>query len=176
MRCPRIPTEKKELSSTLKQVLKDFGNQEAVKIAKTLLTTDDETTDERIAELTKIKLNIVRKILYILNENKLTLFRRVRDKRSGWFVYYWNENFDHLPILLKERGNKVIDKLEIRMRFEDQNYFFHCSNGCAQRYIFIDAMELNFQCPECAGGILGEDRNTKKVKHLKDTIVRLRQN
>jgi len=176
LRCQRIPTEKKELSVTLKQVLKDFGNQEAIKIAKILIEIDDdEITDERIAELTKIKLNIVRKILYILNENKLTMFKRVRDKRSGWFVYYWNENFDNLPNLLQERRNDVIEKLEIRMKFEEQNYFFRCNNGCKNRYIFIDAMEHNFRCPECSGGFLEEDRNAEKITHLKDTVIKLRQ-
>ncbi|MHA1602549.1 MAG: transcription factor E, partial [Promethearchaeota archaeon] len=46
-------------------MLKDFGGQEALKVARVLLTADDETTDEKIADLAKIKLNIVRKILYI---------------------------------------------------------------------------------------------------------------
>lgn len=171
----KIPAEKKELSSTLKQVLEDFGGQEAIKIAKVLLDSGDETTDEKIADLSKVKLNVVRKILYILNENGLTEFKRVRDKRSGWFVYYWAESFDNLPVLLEERRENVIEKLEIRMKFEDQNYFFKCSNGCKERYIFIDAMELNFQCPNCPGGKLEEDRNTEKVNLLRDSIIKLRK-
>lgn len=154
--------------------MKDFGGPEAIKIAKILLDADDETTDEKIAELSKVKLNIVRKILYILNENKLTKFKRVRDKRSGWFVYYWQESFDNLPILLDERREMVIRKLETRMKHEDQNYFFQCSNGCAGRYIFIEAMDLNFQCPNCNGGRLEEDRNDIKVKFLKESIMKLR--
>ena len=159
---------------TLKSVLKDFGGPEAIKIAKILLDADDETTDEKIAELSKVKLNIVRKILYILNENKLTQFKRVRDKRSGWFVYYWAESFDNLPILLEERREMVIEKLETRMQFEEQNYFFQCNNGCEGRLIFIEAMDLNFICPNCSGGHLEEDRNAVKVQFLKDTIIKLR--
>ncbi|MHA1672408.1 MAG: hypothetical protein ACTSYI_02160 [Promethearchaeota archaeon] len=169
-----MPEKKKTLSATLKSVLKDFGGPEAIKICKILLDSDDETTDEKIAELSKVKLNIVRKILYILNENKLTQFKRVRDKRSGWFVYYWNESFDNLPFLLDERRNMVIDKLETRMQFEEQNFFFMCSNGCEGRLIFIEAMDLNFICPNCNGGKLEEDRNAAKVTLLKDTIVKLR--
>ena len=79
----------KELDSTLKQVLVDFGGEDAIKIMQVLLSVGSEITDEKLAEQSGVKLNIVRKILYILNENKLTQFHRQRDKKSGWFVYYW---------------------------------------------------------------------------------------
>ncbi|MCF2139154.1 MAG: transcription factor [Candidatus Lokiarchaeota archaeon] len=139
-----------------------------------LLDAGDETTDEKIAELSKVKLNVVRKILYILNENKLTEFKRVRDKRSGWFVYFWNESFDNLPLLLQERREMVIEKLESRMKYEEQNYFFQCSNGCEGRYVFIEAMDYNFICPVCQQGQLVADENKKKVQFLKDSIIKLR--
>jgi len=54
--------------------LLDFGGKESILISKILLNTPNEDlTDERIAELSSVKLNIVRKILYILNENKLKI-------------------------------------------------------------------------------------------------------
>ena len=169
-----VPPNKKTLSTTLKKVLSDFGGPEAVNIAKILAVADDETTDEQIAENAKVKLNIVRKILYILSENKLARFRRVRDKRSGWFVFYWQESFDRLPDVLKERRQMVIEKLEARLQFEDENYFFLCSEGCEKRHIFIEAMEYNFQCQKCGKGTLSEDRNAKKVSFLQNSIKELR--
>ena len=115
MRSKLVPAKKKTLNATLKKVLIDFGGPEAANIAKILAVADDETTDEQIAEMAKVKLNIVRKILYILSENKLARFRRVRDKRSGWFVFYWQESFDKLPDVLKDRRQMVIEKLEARI-------------------------------------------------------------
>ena len=99
-----VPNKKDtELDPVLIQVLMDFGGEDALKLARVLNTVqDEEITDEKLADLSKVKLNVVRKILYILNENKLTAFRRVRDKRSGWFVYYWKSQFDQLPELLEE--------------------------------------------------------------------------
>ncbi len=153
----------------------DFGGKEAIIIAKILVkTTNEDLTDERIAELSEVRLNIVRKILYILNENKLTEFQRVRDKRSGWYIYYWTETFSNLTNLLSERKDAVSEKLDIRMKFENENFFFMCNNGCTGRYIFIDAMDLNFRCANCDGGILEEERNRKKVNFLKDTIINIR--
>jgi transcription initiation factor TFIIE subunit alpha len=169
-----VPVKKKTLNATLKKVLTDFGGPEAVNICKILAVADDETTDEQIAEMAKVRLNIVRKILYILSENKLARFRRVRDKRSGWFVFYWQESFDKLLDVIKERRQMVIEKLEARLYFEDENYFFLCSEGCEERFIFIEAMEYNFQCPKCGKGTLSEDRNDKKVTFLKNSISELR--
>ncbi len=112
----------------------------------------------------------MRKVLYILSENKLAHFRRVRDKRSGWFVFYWNACFDQIDDVIQNRKQVVVEKLESRMQFEDENYFFHCNQNCTNRYIFIDAMELNFQCPVCGKGKLVEDRNDKRVAFLKEAI------
>ena len=98
-----------EIDSTLKKVILDFGGKEAIIISKILQNTPNEDlTDERIAELSEVKLNIVRKILYILNENKLTEFQRVRDKRSGWYIYYWTETFSNLTNLLSERKMQLL--------------------------------------------------------------------
>ncbi len=166
----------KKLSPTLKKLLKDVGNVEAIKIAQVLLDAEGEKiTDEKIAEDADIKLNIARKILYILNENDLTQFHRVRDKRSGWYVYYWNHNFDNLEEMLSERRDQVIDKLETRMKFEETNLFFKCNN-CEEgnRFTFNDAMDFNFQCPVCNAGNLIEDPNKETVDYLKKTIVKLR--
>ena len=108
----------KELDSTLKQVLVDFGGEDAIKIMQVLLSVGSEITDEKLAEQSGVRLNIVRKILYILNENKLTQFHRQRDKKSGWFVYYWIGTAENLPLLLEERKKQVVEKLMVRLKFE----------------------------------------------------------
>jgi transcription initiation factor TFIIE subunit alpha len=164
-----------ELDPVLVQVLTDFGGDDALKLAKVLISVqDDEVTDEKLADISKVKLNVVRKILYILNENKLTAFRRVRDKRSGWFVYYWKPQFNMLPDLLDERKHDVLEKLEARMHYEEDNFFFKCRNGCAPRYNYIDAMENNFGCPVCNNGMLDQDRKMDVVNFLKEKIVHIR--
>lgn len=114
-------------------------------------------------------------MLYILSENKLARFRRVRDKRSGWFVFYWNACFDELNSVIKERKQIVVEKLESRMQFENENYFFVCEQNCEGRFIFIEAMEHNFQCPRCGKGKLIEDRNDKRVDFLRKTIQKIRK-
>jgi transcription initiation factor TFIIE subunit alpha len=165
-----------DLDPTLVIVLIDFGGQDAIKIAHVLqkLGTNEEITDEKLADKSGVRLNIVRKILYILNENKLTSFKRQRDKKSGWFVYYWRHTFDSLPQLLEERRRQVVEKLNIRMKFEEDHYFFKCNLTCSKRYVFEEAMDKDFRCPECQTGQLVEDNNKELIKMLKEKIVLLR--
>jgi transcription initiation factor TFIIE subunit alpha len=165
-----------ELDPTLKNVLIDFGGEDAIKILSVLLKlgNNDEITDEKLAEQSSVKLNIVRKILYILNENKLTCFHRQRDKKSGWFVYYWKSCEENLGLLLEERKKQVLEKLSIRLKFEEDNLFFLCDHGCLKRFVFVDAMESDFKCPVCNQGKLEADNNKETVKFLKEKIVSLR--
>lgn len=174
---PNTTSEKeKDLDPILKVVLSDFGGEDAIRIMRVLLrlSANDEITDEKLAELSGVKLNIVRKILYVLNENKLTLFHRQRDKKSGWFVYYWKGTAENLGLLMDERKKQVVDKLMIRLKFEEENLFFKCNNGCPKRLIFVDAMESDFKCPVCNQGTLTEDVNKPTVSFLKEKIFALR--
>jgi len=50
---------------------------------------DGEITDDGVAEITNVPLNIVRRTLYILFENRLATYRRERNKDSGWLTYLW---------------------------------------------------------------------------------------
>src|SRR6056297_1438049 len=166
---------KAKLSKTLKKVLLDLGNESALKIAKVLIDAEGEQiTDEKIAEDAELELKITRKILYVLDENDLTEFHRVRDKKTGWYSYFWNHSFDNLENFLQERRQDVINKLESRMKYED-NTFFHCEK-CEdeKRYNYMEAMDLDFICPECNEGALKLAPNDETVKFLKEKIVKLR--
>ncbi|VVB86465.1 Transcription factor E [uncultured archaeon] len=57
---------------------------------------EGEVTDEKIAEVTGVLLNIVRRTLFILYENRLAVYRRVRDTDSGWLTYLWRLDLGNL--------------------------------------------------------------------------------
>ena len=64
-----------------------------------------------------LKLNSVRKTLYKLYSEKLAQFRRIRDKSTGWFIYYWWNEFDLLEEILIEKKNMLDSKLRERLNF-----------------------------------------------------------
>ena len=155
----------KKLTKLQKDLLEELAGKEGVKIGEYLLNNPNEVTDEELADKTQIKLNLVRKILYKLNENKLAKFRRVRDKKSGWFIYYWTQDFDHIVDLVTIKQRKVLKKLQARLEFERENMFFVCVQHCNdERYSFDEAVELTFTCPNCRGKL--EFQHNEEIKNL----------
>jgi len=118
-----------------------------------------------------LKLNTVRKTLYKLYSAKLAQFRRIRDKSTGWFIYYWWHEFDLLEEILLEKKKLVQLKLRDRLHFEENNYFFTCKNCNTKiKYRFDEAFDLNFKCPDCGGALEAQD-NQSIIIFLKEKIV-----
>ncbi|OLS13223.1 MAG: transcription factor IIE (TFIIE) subunit alpha [Promethearchaeota archaeon CR_4] len=155
----------KKLNKLQKALLLEIAGKDGMKIGQYLFQNSVEVTDEELADKTAIKLNLVRKILYKLNENKLAKFRRVRDKKSGWFIYYWSHDFDRIVELVTMKQRKVLRKLQSRLDFEQENMFFVCSQKCNdERYSFDEAVELTFACPNCRGKL--EFQQNEPIKNL----------
>ncbi len=134
---------------------------------------DKEVTDEKIAELSGINLNLVRKTLYILYENHLALYRRERDKDSGWLTYLWKLDLDNAENMLKNETRKLIKKLERRLEFEN-NEFFACAEEPPHRILFDYAVDANFTCP-VDGTPMSYYDNVGEKQALQDRIDRLKQ-
>ncbi len=134
---------------------------------------DKEVTDEKIAELSGINLNLVRKTLYILYENHLAVYRRERDKDSGWLTYLWKLDLDNAENMLKNETRKLIKKLEKRLEFEN-NEFYVCGEDPPHRILFDYAMDAGFTCPVDGSPMVYYD-NAGEKQALQDRIERLKQ-
>ena len=181
-----------DLSPLLRSFLYIIGGDVAIEVGIELLNSEEEDiTDEDITERIKeriesenldvdfepddneiLKLNTVRKTLYKLYSEKLAQFRRIRDKSTGWFIYYWWHEFDLLEGILLEKKKLVEKKLRERLAFEESNYFFTCKNCIDKKikYVFEEAFEYNFRCPDCGDPLEAED-NKKIIEILKEKIV-----
>jgi transcription initiation factor TFIIE subunit alpha len=136
--------ENKAIKGYLHKLVGDDG----IKIIEKILekAPDAELTDEKVAEISGINLNLVRKTLYILYENHLALYRRERDKDSGWLTYLWKLDLGNAETMLKNETRKLIRKLERRFEFEN-NEFYICSAEPPHRLLFDFAVDANFKCP-----------------------------
>lgn len=131
----------------------------------------EELTDEELAERTNLKVNIVRSILYKLHDHRLATYRRERDKKTGWYIYYWRLTTDRLKDIILQRKRLVIKNLKERLEYELGSKFFFCPcNG--KRYTYEEALEHNFSCPDCSGVMLEID-NSKIIEALKSQIEKL---
>ena len=179
-----------DMNPLLKSFLYIIGGDVAIEVGTELLLSENEDiTDEDITENIKeriegtgidyepdieeiLKLNTVRKTLYKLYSAKLAQFRRIRDKSTGWFIYYWWHEFDFLEEILLGKKKLVQRKLRDRLQFEEKNYFFLCKN-CNKinvKYKFDEAFELNFRCPDCGSPLEAQD-NQNIINLLKEKIV-----
>jgi transcription initiation factor TFIIE subunit alpha len=156
----------------IKTVVLEFAGEEAIEVLGHL-KEDEETTDEVIATETGMRLNSVRKILYKLYDLHLASYRRTRDKNTGWFVYYWILEPTRIHGLLRERKQKVLERLQQRLLYETENTFYYCQNNGCPRHTFEEAMSNTFKCPICAGHLDHHD-NSEIIRILKKQIELLK--
>jgi len=185
-----------DLSPLLRTFLFVIGGDIAIEVGIELLSSEEkDITDEGITENIKariknldseispeisfeedglevLKLNTVRKTLYKLYNGKLAQFRRIRDKSTGWFIYYWWHEFDLFEEILMEKKRLIETKLRERLKFEENNYFFVCKicPDSTLKFNFDTAFELNFKCPKCGSPLEAQD-NQELIQFLKEKIV-----
>ncbi len=176
----------------LRSFLFIIGNEVAIEVGIELLNSEKEDiTDEDITENIKeriekvgidfepddaeiLKLNTVRKTLYKLYSAKLAQFRRIRDKSTGWFVYFWTLHPERIDVFVEKKQQEVLETLQSRLNYEESNMFFTCNNPECPRVIFQEAMDQNFECGRCGGRLEAFD-NEQLINVLKEKIVELEE-
>jgi len=154
---------------TLIEVVDDIAGEEVKQVTLVLLNADKETTDEEISEKLDMRLNQVRKSLYKLYDLQLATFRRIRDKSTGWFVYFWTLHPERIDLFVEKKQQEVMSKLQERLEYEESNMFFTCNNPECPRVTFQEAMDNNFECEHCSGRLEAFD-NEQLKQVLKDKI------
>jgi len=133
---------------------------------------DGEVTDEELAERLGLELNDVRRALFILYENDLATYRRVRDEDSGWLTYLWTFEYDNIPENLMDEMERLLKALEDRREYERDNEFYLCEVDSI-RFEFGEAMDFGFECPEC-GSPLESMENENMLESIDERINSLK--
>jgi transcription initiation factor TFIIE subunit alpha len=76
---------------------------------------------------------------------------RVKDEKKGWFVYRWRAKKDQVDSFIDNQKKKILDRLQIRLEYEESSEFYHCGNKDCPRVKFDSAVELFFKCTNCKG-------------------------
>jgi transcription initiation factor TFIIE subunit alpha len=133
---------------------------------------DGEVTDEELAEELGLELNDVRRALFILYENDLASYRRLRDEDSGWLTYLWTFEYEKIPEQLESEMERLLDALEERREYERTNEFYLCEH-CGIRFEFAEAMDVGFECPECGNQVEAME-NTRLLEAMETRLEALR--
>lgn len=132
-----------------------------------------EVTDEKIAQATGVLLNIVRRTLFILYENRLASYRRERDTDSGWLTYLWRLDLSNLNRQLELEAKKLLKNLKTKLEYEEDKVFYICEKQDG-RFLFEIAAEMEFKCPFCGGELIFEE-NEPVIDALKQRIIKLEE-
>jgi len=155
----------------IKGYLINLVGEEGFKVVKNM--PEGEVTDEKIAQETGVLLNIVRRTLFILYENRLAVYRRERDTDSGWLTYLWQLDLSNLNNQLELEAKKLLKNLKTKLEFEEDKVFYTCEKQDG-RFLFETAAEMEFKCPSCGGELRYED-NERTIKALKQRISKLKE-
>ena len=125
----------------------------------------------KIAEKLETNVNQVRNMLYRLGQYNLVSSIRKKDKKKGWYIYYWTFHENQARSLVATLKKRKIDRLKNLLEEETRVHYFVCPKGCLTMR-FEDAMEYEFKCREC-GSLLREEDKKKKIDNIKKKIIEL---
>lgn len=158
--------ENRDIISFLEEVV----GEEGVVVVRELLERG-EASDDELAEKLKIKINVVRRILYKLYEHRLVSYTRTRDKEIGWYTYIWKLDLSKIWDVIRKRKKKALEDLMRKLNYERNNIFFRCRIDNLKIPYDI-ASERSFRCPQCEGELVFVD-NSKIIRRLEEEIERL---
>ena len=162
--------QKKSRDDVLNEVIKAVAGDDVLPLVRALKNKSN-VSEFKLADAIKKEINITRNMLYRLYDHNLVTFTRKKDKKKGWYIYYWTFNSRRVKELIITLKKAKIDRLRERLEREKSTNFFNCANKCI-RLDFDQATEFEYKCPEC-GEILQQEDNTQKIAELQKNIAQL---
>jgi len=154
----------------LKGVVIEIAGKQAGDILDVLFGKKD-VNEFLIAKKLKLTINQVRNILYKLANFGLVSFTRKKDKRKGWYTYFWTLNIERALELMDKRLEKEISDLNQILKSRETKRFYVCKT-CKTDVSEETALLHNFTCQEC-GEVYELADNKKIINDLKNNIARL---
>ncbi|MBI4739340.1 hypothetical protein HY772_07385 [Candidatus Woesearchaeota archaeon] len=157
-----------KLSNKLvEDVVEEVAGEDVLPLVRALKNKKN-ISEFKLAEMISQEVNIIRNMLYRLHQANLVTFTRRKDKKKGWYIYYWTFRIKQIKYLAMSLRKTRLEKLKDRLNREKESCFFLCPNGC-MRLDFEQAISFEFKCPECAT-IMNQEHNEKKIKDVEEEI------
>jgi len=130
---------------------------------------DRENFNEfKIAEKLKKNINEVRNILYKLSSFNVISSTRKKDKRKGWYTYFWTfDKVKALGVLLKLKEQEFFNLDHIFKSRITKNFYYCESDGIEMSE--ETALNHDFSCPECSQ-LLVPVNEGKKIKEITQKV------
>lgn len=160
------------LKKFLREVISSIAGKPAEEIVD-LLDTKKHINEFAIAKKLNLTINQTRNILYKISDHGLVSSIRKKDKRKGWYTYFWKiETLKSLDFL-REELQKKISNFEYQIKSRETKRFYICER-CHIELTEENALLNNFTCPECGALLILKD-NTKMINEMRRNLERLKK-
>lgn len=166
----RAPPAKKGKDDLQTEVVRELAGEDVLRLVKALRNKSN-VSEFKLADAIKEEINLTRNMLYRLYDHNLVSFTRKKDKKKGWYIYYWTFNPARIAELALTIKKNKVERLKERLQREQSTNFFGCANKCI-RLDFDQATEFEYKCPEC-GEILVQEDNNAKIAELRQQMEQL---
>ncbi|MEK6875200.1 MAG: hypothetical protein AABX30_00795 [Nanoarchaeota archaeon] len=154
----------------LKEVVSIVVDKQSDRIAD-LINSRKHVNEFIIAKKMGLTINQTRNILYKLSDYGLVSSMRKKDKKKGWYTYFWKieifKSFLFLEDVVKKRMELIKDQIKERRA----KVYYFC-DICNTEFSEEEAMVKNFTCDEC-GKVFTLRDNTPIIKDLQKNLSRL---
>ena len=157
----------------IEEILCDLIGDDLPPLLHILLKARPNLSEFKIAEKLNITVNQVRNMLYRMQDQNIVDFVRKKDKKKGWYIYYWTLNKRNVDYAIYDYKRKQIKSLRERLLKEETTQYFVCPMGC-MRVNIDNAMEHDFKCQEC-GTLFKEQDNQRTIENVKRMIAEIEE-
>jgi len=154
----------------IEEVVAQVAGSDVVPLVK-ILKNKKNVSEFKLADAMKQEVNLTRNMLYRLYNVNLVSFIRRKDKKKGWYIYYWTFDMKRVKELVRSLKKKRLALLKERLEREEEGQFYLCPNEC-MRLDFDQAMNFQFKCPEC-GQLIELEDNKARIEAIKKEIEEL---
>ncbi len=160
------------LKNLLREVITITAGKPSEPIAD-LLYNKSHVNEFIIAKKLDLTINQTRNILYKISNHGLVSSIRKKDKKKGWYTYFWKFEIIKCLEFLKNLIVEGIKELEEQSEDRKKNLFYVCKR-CNIEMGEEEALLMEFTCNEC-GDVFTIKDNSKYVKELERNLEKLKE-
>ena len=137
-----------------------------------LLNSKKHVNEFIIAKKLDITINQTRNILYKLSDHGLVSSIRKKDKKKGWYTYFWKIEIIKALEFLRDVRLKQLTNINNQIKNRETKQFYICER-CNIEVNEESALLYDFTCNEC-GEIFKIRDNSKILKELRKSSDRIK--
>jgi len=154
----------------LKRVVENTAGEQAVKIVD-LLANKKDINEFLIAKKLGLTINQTRNLLYKLSHLGIISSTRKKDKRRGWYIYFWTLNVLKSLEVLEQSISDEINSLKNELARKQAQRFYKCKI-CGREVNEETALLTDFVCSEC-GEVYELADTTPIINEISKNIAKL---